>query len=85
MLRSCTPLYLADDDPEEAEREVEESTWHPLDDSGYHVQHFMASSARLMHGLYRGDALGGLQQLMPDIRRHVSCFLGSSQSPMGGS
>lgn len=75
MLRSCTPVYLADDDPEEAERVVAESTWQPLDECRYHVQHFMALRARLMHELYRGDATGALQRLAPDIRRHERSLL----------
>jgi serine/threonine protein kinase len=66
MLRSCTPLALAGDDLEAAEQAVTASTWQPLDNGVYHVQHYMALRARLMHALYARDG-AALGRLAPAI------------------
>jgi hypothetical protein len=53
MRRVCVPMWLADDDPAEAAREIDRATWVP-ETSGYHVQHFHELIARGEIALYTG-------------------------------
>jgi eukaryotic-like serine/threonine-protein kinase len=52
--RVCVPMWLADDDPAEAARELDRATWVP-ESAGYHVQHFHELLARGEIALYTGE------------------------------
>jgi hypothetical protein len=52
--RVCVPMWLADDDPAEAARELDRATWVP-ETTGYHVQHFHELIARGEIALYTGE------------------------------
>jgi tetratricopeptide (TPR) repeat protein len=54
MRRVCVPMWLADDAPVEAARELERASWVP-DAAGYHVQHFHELIARGEIALYAGE------------------------------
>ncbi len=54
MRRVCVPMWLADDAPAEAARELERATWVP-DTASYHVQHFHELIARGEIALYTGE------------------------------
>jgi hypothetical protein len=56
LRRLCVPMWLADDDPAEATRELTRATWVPAESSGYHVQHFHEFLARGEIALYSGEA-----------------------------
>ena len=53
MRRCCVPMWLADDDPDEAARELERATWVP-ETVGFHVQHFHELIGRGEIALYTG-------------------------------
>jgi eukaryotic-like serine/threonine-protein kinase len=55
MRRACTGIWLADDAPAEAVRELDRATWAPSETSGYHVQHFHELVARGEIGLYTAE------------------------------
>jgi len=54
MRRVCVPMWLADDNPAEAARELERATWVPANE-GFHVQHFHELIARGEIALYTGE------------------------------
>ena len=54
MRRVCVPMWLADDDPDEAARELARATWVP-ETTGYHVQHFHELIGRGEIALYTGE------------------------------
>jgi tetratricopeptide (TPR) repeat protein len=54
MRRVCVPMWLADDNPAEALREIARATWVP-ETSGYHVQHFHELIGRGEIALYTGE------------------------------
>jgi eukaryotic-like serine/threonine-protein kinase len=54
MRRVCVPMWLADDDPAEAARELVRATWVP-ETAGYHVQHFHELIGRGEIALYTGE------------------------------
>ncbi len=54
MRRVCVPMWLADDDPAEAARELARATWVP-ETAGYHVQHFHELVGRGEIALYTGE------------------------------
>ncbi len=54
MRRVCVPMWLADDDPAEAARELTRATWVP-ETTGYHVQHFHELIGRGEIALYTGE------------------------------
>jgi len=54
MRRVCVPMWLADDDSDQAVREIERATWVP-DTVGFHVQHFHELIARGEIALYTGE------------------------------
>lgn len=56
LRRLCVPMWLADDDPAEASRELARATWVPAESSSYHVQHFHEWLARGEIALYGGEA-----------------------------
>jgi hypothetical protein len=55
LRRLCVPMWLADDDPAEAHRELKRATWVPAESSGYHVQHFHEFLAKGEIALYSGE------------------------------
>jgi hypothetical protein len=55
MRRVCVPMWLAEDNPPEAARELERAAWVP-DSDAFHVQHFHELIARGEIALYTGEA-----------------------------
>jgi hypothetical protein len=55
MRRVCVPMWLADDNPAEAVRELARATWVPETAGGYHVQHFHELIGRGEIALYTGE------------------------------
>ncbi|HTJ42448.1 MAG TPA: protein kinase [Kofleriaceae bacterium] len=52
--RACVPMWLAEDEPEEALRDLERATWVP-DTTAFHVQHYLELIARGDIALYTGE------------------------------
>ncbi|MCA9676472.1 MAG: hypothetical protein KC464_15675, partial [Myxococcales bacterium] len=52
--RACVPMWLADDDPDEARRDLDRATWVPQS-TGFHLQHFYELLARAEIALYTGE------------------------------
>jgi eukaryotic-like serine/threonine-protein kinase len=55
MRRVCVPMWLADNNPAEAVRELARATWVPQTDGGFHVQHFHELIGRGEIALYTGE------------------------------
>lgn len=60
-------VFLARDEPAEAERELSRVSWMPPD-GGYHVQHWYAQQARADIALYCGRIEAGLAELRQDLK-----------------
>ena len=77
MRRVCVPMWLADDNPAEAARELERATWVP-ETSGYHVQHFHELIGRGEIALYTGEPAeeaalrDGLERLSSSLLLRIS-------------
>ena len=54
MRRACVPMWLADDNPDEAARELERASWIP-EHVAFHVQHFHELIARGEIAVYTGE------------------------------
>ncbi|HEX2873043.1 MAG TPA: protein kinase [Polyangiaceae bacterium] len=60
-------VFLARDEPDEAERELSRVSWMPPD-GGYHVQHWYAQQARADIALYCGRIETGLAELRRELK-----------------
>jgi eukaryotic-like serine/threonine-protein kinase len=60
-------VFLARDEPDEAERELSRVNWMPPD-GGYHVQHWYAQQARAEIALYCGRIETGLAELRRELK-----------------
>jgi hypothetical protein len=71
--RYCQLVFLADDDPAAARRQLERATW-VTDDRTFHVQHYFERVARLEIALYEGatdEARQVMDELWPRYRRSL--------------
>jgi hypothetical protein len=71
--RYCHLVFLADDDPAAARRQLERATW-VTDDRTFHVQHYFERVARLEIALYEGatdEARQVMVELVPRYRRSL--------------
>lgn len=59
-------VFLARDEPDEADRELSRVSWMPPD-GGYHVQHWYAQQARADIALYCGRVEAGLVELRREL------------------
>jgi tRNA A-37 threonylcarbamoyl transferase component Bud32/tetratricopeptide (TPR) repeat protein len=95
MRRVCVPMWLADDNPEQAARELERATWVP-ESHGFHVQHFHELVARGEIAIYTGrpadhavlqqglDRLAGAMLLrIASIRTQVAYLEGRVAASIG--
>ena len=64
MRRASNFLWLVHDQPEEARRDLELTTWTPPE-GGYHLQHWYELEARAHIALYEGNAARALEELRP--------------------
>jgi hypothetical protein len=77
MRRVCVPMWLAEDDPAEAAREIARATWVPAT-AGYHVQHFHELIGRGEIALYSGEPADeaalqdGFEQLSRSLLLRIS-------------
>jgi eukaryotic-like serine/threonine-protein kinase len=58
MRRTCTGMWLAEDDPGEALRDIERARWVP-DTTAFHLQHYLELIARGDIALYAGEPVDG--------------------------
>ncbi|MBL8622504.1 MAG: protein kinase [Myxococcales bacterium] len=73
MCRAATPMWLAEDDPAGARRDLERATWVPVG-SEYHVQHFHALIGQVELALYERDQ-ARMRALSDELERFAGALL----------
>lgn len=75
LRRVCNVVWLARDQPDEAERQLAMNQWMPIE-SGVHLQHYWELLALGETALYRGDAGAALARLDGTFQRILASTIG---------